>query len=449
MGLEGVTGKKPDDYEHDLAVSSRSDSSLRWPVFMGVAAAVISLGGLICWSYVVTISSAVIVPGTVVVNSGRKYIQHISGGTIKSIDVYDGEAVKAGQVLICLDTAALDIAYGSLERLYAMNIAAQIRLRAEQDNLSFVVFPQQVTDVDRVTWMEAKRDQGKLFQTRRASLTARNDTLKSDGEEAALVVKSIDEQVEAQRVRINLTEQELATARSLAQSGYDTRHHVLEISRSLAEYEIELVSLHSRELDARQNTEHDRLEALQSDASFSENAATDLQQVQREYADLSLKMKSVGQQLAALKIRAPVSGRVVNLAVHTLGGVIGAGATILELVPENDPLVLEADVRPDDIDNVTVGLPVDIRLAGFNGQKLPRLRGTVTRVSADRLEDPVRGTAFFRIRAEVGQEGLAEIGIHELKAGMVVTLMIEKGQQTPIEYLVSPLVMFFTRALKS
>ena len=330
-----------------------------------------------------------------------------------------------------------------------MNVGAQLRLRAEQDDSNLVSFPRQINDVDKVIWMEAERDQNKLFQARRASLTARNDTLKSDGDEAALVVESIDEQVEAQRVRINLTEQELATARSLAQSGYDTRHHVLEISRSLAEYQIELASLHSRELDARQNTEHDRLEAVQANASFSENAGVDLQQAQREYADLSLKMKSVSQQMAALKVRAPVSGRVVNLAVHTVGGVVGAGATILELVPENDPLVLEADVRPDDIDNVIVGLPVDIRLAGFNGQKLPRLRGTVTRVSADRLEDPVRGAAFFRIRAEVGQEGLAEMGIHELKAGMVVTLMIEKGHQTPIDYLVSPLMMFFTRALKS
>ena len=440
-------GSKRDNHGYN-SVGPQVTSSLRWPLLIGVIATIVSIGGLIFWSYVATISSAVIVPGTVVVDSGRKYIQHISGGTVKSIDVYDGEEVKAGQVLICLDTVALDTVYGSLERLVAINVGAQIRLRAEQDNANFVLFPRQIADVDVLIWTEAKQEQIKMFEARRASLVAKNDTLKSDGKEAALVVKSIDEQIGAQRVRIDLTEQELATAESLAQSGYDTRHHVLEISRSLAEYRIELASLHSRELDAQQNTEHDRLEALQAIASFSESAGADLQQAQREYADLSLKMKSIAQQVAALKVRTPVSGRVVNLAVHTIGGVVGAGATILELVPENDPLVLEAEVRPDDIDNVVVGLPVDIRLAGFDGQKLPRLRGRVTRVSADRLEDPVRAAGFFRIRAEVGPEGMADLGSHELKAGMVVTLMIKKGQQTPIEYLLSPLTTFFTRALR-
>ena len=117
-------------------------------------------------------------------------------------------------------------------------------------------------------------------------------------------------------------------------------------------------------------------------------------------------------------------------------------------MPDDDTLVLEAKVRPDDIEGVRLGSPVDVRLLGFNGQRLPRIVGSVTRISADRIEDPVHGTPFFRVRAEVNRDNLAKMGLHEFRAGLPITLMIREGQQSPLAYLTMPLLAFFSRPLR-
>ncbi len=442
--MDGIT--QPVSLEHSS--QSTLDVSLRLPVLFGSLAVLGSLGGLIIWSYMAIIASAIIVPGVVVVDSGRKSVQHVNGGTIKSIEVHEGQEVKAGQVLIRLDPDNLEFAYESLERLLAINVASESRLHAEQDGLREISFLNQPEFVSSSEWLNAKGEQVRLFSMRQTSLKVKVQTLRSDGLEALSVSDDVKDQASLQKTRILLTQQELANAELLARSGYGTRQRVLEVKRSVAELESELSSLQSKEVDTEQTFAHDCLAARQIVSSFAEDAGSDLQQVERDHADLLLKIRTLRQEMAGLDMKAPVSGRVVNIGVHTIGGVVIAGSTALEIVPDGDALVLEAKVRPDDIEGVTLGSPVDVRLTGFNGQRLPRIVGSVTRISADRIEDPVHGTPFFRVRAEVNRDNLGKMGLHEFRAGMPITLMIREGQQTPLAYLTSPLIAFFTRPLR-
>lgn len=423
-------------------------SSLVRPLLIGITSILISLGGLVLWSVTQEIESAIIVPGTVVVESGRKYVQHLNGGTLTSISVREGQEVSQGQILMQLDSASLDLANESLQRLLAMNQAAQVRLRAEQSTASSISFPAHSSGASYALWQDVCAEQGRLFQLRRATLTGRIDTLESDGREAQMIARAIDGQLQAQSIRIELTRSQLASAVILARSGAGSRERVIEIDSLLAELQGEMASLRSKSIEAESNYEHDALEVRQIIAISAESAGVELQQLRRDEVDLMLKIRTVEQQIEALDIRAPVTGRVVNIAVHTVGGVVGAGATVLEIVPKSDPLALEAKLRPDDIENVRVGLPVDVRLLGVEGQRLPRIVGTVTRVSADRLEDPIRATPFFRVRVEVAPTELRKMEPHEFRPGMSVTLMISQGEQSPIAYIVSPLLDFFTRALK-
>ena len=432
----------------ELANAMPPRISLMFPSILGILTILTSLGGLVAWSCVGSIASAVVIPGIVVVDTGRKFIQHLDGGVVQSLEVREGQEVKASQVLMRLDSAVIDIAATSLERLLALNVATESRLHAEQDGDAQPRFPNEITFIPTPVWDAAKQEQVRLFTTRHRSLQTKITSLKSDGDEAGVLAVSVESQISAQELRLSLTREELSHAVSLAVSGFGTRQRVLEVTRSIAELQGELSNLRSREADARQSVSHNKMQELQASATFQEDAALDLQQTLRDQAELLLKLRTVHQQKVALELRAPVAGKVVNLAVHTVGGVIGPGTTVMELVPDSDPLVLEAKMRPDDIEGVVVGLPINVRLVGVGDQQLPRLAGSVTRVSADRIDDTVHGNSFFNVRAEVAQAELRKLGTHELRAGMPITLMIKKGQQSPLAYLTQPIVSFFSRPLR-
>lgn len=423
-------------------------TTLRAPILLGVAAITFSIGSLIAWSCSTSIASATIVPGVIVVDSGRKDVAHLTGGIIQSINVRDDQDVVAGQTLATLDATTYDIAVDSLKALLALNTAQQIRLGCEQDNCSSLKFPKHIGLLDDLHWQEAQLEQQRLFAARHASLQNRVEDSRTDGSAALAVARSIHTQIQDEQLRVDLTQQELRTAELLATDGYGTRQRVIEVARAAAELRGELSELIVRREDALRGAAHEKLEVVHLQSAFLENAGADLQQAQREHAELLARLKTELQQRDQCIIKAPVTGRVVNLAIHTIGGVASPGASLLEIVPVKDALVLEAKVSPNDIENISPGLAADIRLAGLIGQRMPRLVGHVTNVSADRLEDQQQGKPFFRVRVEVPKVNLAGFGSFEIRPGVAVTLMIRKGEQTPVAYLLSPLVNFFTQALR-
>ncbi len=428
------------------AISSKP-TSLRMPAMLGLVSILASVGGLSTWSCVATLASAVIVPGTVVVETGRKSIQHQDGGVIKSIDVIEGEHVAAGQSLVTLDGNELHIASDTLRRLLAMNTAERLRLAAERSGSDKLDLPSDAAEPGAEPFREITDDERRLFQARRASLESKIHTLISDGEAATQTAANIDTQIRLQRTRVILMREELEEDQRLLNTHDASRQHVLEITRSLAELGGETEELISRADEARQRVKHNRLEALRTAAAFMESVDTDMQEAKKARLELVEKLNTVSEQIARLHIITPVSGRVVNLSVHTVGGVVAAGVTLLEIVPDHDPLQVEAEIRPEDVDNVVAGMPATISLTGFIGQKLPRLNGVVVRVSADRVDDPTKAIAFFRVGIAIPLRALSLLGSHPLRPGEAVTVMLCNGKQTPLQYLLSPVLSFFSKAM--
>ena len=415
----------------------------RMPTIVGLAAAALGAGGLLVWSCTTSIASATVVPGIVVVDTGRKYVEHLLGGTVKTIRVREGQEVAAGQLLATLDTAPYDVGIESLQVLLALNVGQQVRLECERLGCESLSFPDHVNLVDNERWRQTEIKQKQLFEAQTASLKDRIETAQADEAKSEAISESLETEVDAERTKISLTREELRIAMVLAHEGNGTQQRVIEVARAVAELENELAALHAQQISTQHDAKHEQLEIIQIRSAFAENAAVDLQQADREHAELVEKLKTEMQERSACSIVAPVAGRVVNLMIHTIGGIVTPGASLLEVVPNRDELVLDAKVSPADVESITPGLLTDIRLPGIIGQRMPRLTGHVTNVSADRLEDVQDGRGFFRVRVQISQADRLRMGSYELKAGAEVTLMIRKGEQAPLNYLVSPLAAFF------
>ena len=425
--------------------TGRTDN-IRTPILAGFAAVAIGAGSLVVWSCTTSITSSTVVPGVVVVDTGRKAIEHLLGGTVESVMVKEGQEVVAGQPLARLNTKSYDVAIDSLQALLASNINQQARLECEEHGCKTPFFPEHVDIIDDNSLKQARSVQESLFLARRNSLENRVEAAQVDEARSQIMSKNVDAEIEAETMKISLTRAELRVAGMLAREGNGTRQRVIEVARAVAELQGELSGLQAQEANLQHDVMHEQLEVIRLRSVFYENAAFDLQQADRDHEELTAKLKTELQERDSCLIVAPVAGRVVNLALHTIGGVVAPGAPLLEIVPTNDDLVLDAKVRPSDIENITPGVPADIRLPGMVGQRMPRLIGHVVNVSADRLEDPQGGQGFFRVRVVVSPENRVKMGSYELKAGADVTVMIRKGEQPPLDYLVSPLAAFFGRS---
>jgi HlyD family type I secretion membrane fusion protein len=374
-------------------------------------------------------------------------MQHPDGGVVQAINVRDGDHVEAGQVLLTLDGTRLRLALQTLRPMLSMNIAQSARLRAERSDRADIDFEGEAkSDIRIEEFPDILNGQIRLRQARRAALNGQIATLRSEGDQAHAAMEGLKQQALTQKARIQLLRPELEAAETLASTGSGTRNRVLQLGRQMMELQSELSSLEARASEADLKAKHADLDIDRARSSFIESVETELQTAKRERLETIEKLRSVSDQLERQELRAAVSGTVVNLTAHTVGGVITPGASVLEIVPDDDPLVVEAQVRPSDIEHLRPGLPVDIRLTGFDAKRLPRLTGTVSSISADRLIDRLRGTPYFQVRIQAAQT-MKQIN-RELRPGMAVDVMIFTGEQTVVEYLVDPLLSFFTQSMR-
>ena len=421
----------------------KENKGSRRAAYIGLSAIAISFACFMSWSLATAIASATVAQGTVVVVSGRKYIENLLGGTVEVIGVEEGQKVRRGQLLAKMNTDQYDIIITSMQALLASNVGQQARLTCEQLGCRTPIYPSKIEMVDDVRWHQAVIEQQAIFHAQTTSLSNRLDASQTNLAKARLEAPMISDELSSAKRRLALTSEELRTAMLLAQQGNGTRQRVIEVARAFAELQGEVINLQTKEVESQHEVKSEQIDIARLTSSFSEEAVVELQQVDREHEELVEKLATVLQQRKDCYVRAPVNGRVVNLSVHTIGGVVAPGAPLLELVPEEDKLVIDAKVSPTDVTSIKPGLPVDIRFPGLDGQRMPRLTGKITNVSADRLEDAMGGKPYFLVRAELPSINLLQSSSHELKVGTEVTVMISKGEQTPIRYLIEPLLTFF------
>lgn len=419
------------------------------PAIAGLTAVIAAFGSLALWSVLAPIASAAIAPGVVTVQGSRKTIQHTDGGVVREILVQDGDRVELDQALLTFDTTRLDNTVQTLRSLLAIKIAQKARLSAERDGAADVEFPTQPTySVDLASFPQATVEQRKLFIARREALEARVAATLGEGEQSAEASKGLRQQFLAQERRLNLTEAELRTAQELAKTGSGTLRRVLEVSRVVADIQGDLAGLSARAAEAERKVDSASLEARRVRTAFQEGVESEFVENTREQLDIAERLLNAHDQLKRSRLLAPTAGQVVSLLVHTVGAVVAPGVPLLDIVPDDDPLIIEAQVKPADVGRVKVGFPVEVRIVGMDGGRLPRLMGTVTMVSADRLTDRSRTNSFFAVHVKLSGETSEALGERKLRAGMGVNVMILQEERTVLQYLVDPTLSFFSQAMR-
>ncbi len=430
-----------------LASCDYPTASLRPPILLGFGAILFLFAVLGVWSSLAPLASATIAVGSVVVENNRKVVQHLEGGIVRTVLVNDGDYVAAGKPLIQLDDSRLVSAIQSLRPLLAINIIQRARLEAERTRAESIVFPDDQDGIVLGEFLQAQDEQTRNFKARRSALHDRIRLLEVEQHQSEASLAGLHQQLESSELRLGLVLQDLRVAASLAASGIGTRQRVRDLARSVAEQRSERDGLTTRMAETEQKIARSFVEADRTLATFMESVEAEIQQTNRDHLDLLDRYRSISDQLRRTRIEAPVSGRVVNLIVHTNGGVVGPGMPLLEIVPDEDRLLIEAQIRPADADAITPGLPVRIRIHGSEAHRLPFLLGSVLSISADRILDRQGGTPYFLVRITMPAEELKRLRQTDLKPGLSAEVMITKGEKTIIEYLVSPILNFFANAL--
>ena len=442
MTLRSTTPAQP-------ASRPASDENARPYIVAGLLTVVVLFGGLIAWSVTARIDGAVIAPGTVVVESNRKAVQHLEGGVIGEIFVREGDRVAAGQVLIRLDStieqANLTVVADQINELQAR----QARLRAEIDGASAIDYGEELLTQSETPKMRAILDgQTELFEARRATRAGQRSIFDQRIANFRDQIKGLKEQRAARSRQIGLIRDELKGVEKLNKKGLAPITRVLELKRQLTRIEAERAE-HTTDIARATNSIGEvKLQMIQVDRDLRETASTELRDIQARVQGLIERRVGAQARLARIEITAPQAGTVLALKAHTVGGVVQAGETIMEIVPGDDRLVLQAQVLPQDVNKVQAGQKSRIRLSAFDPQVTPEVFGTLINVSADKLEDRGRSQSYFVARIAIDEAELAKLGDVELVPGMPAEIFIQTGERVAISYLLKPLLANFERAFK-
>jgi HlyD family type I secretion membrane fusion protein len=401
----------------------------------------ILFGGFGTWASIAPLTSAAIAPGTVVVDSNRKSVQHLEGGVIREILVRDGDVVESGQVLLRLDGASVRAALASLQPMLTTNEAQKARLRAERDGLDEISFFQDLIAEAETNLATAQilAGQQRVFETRRNALQGEKALNANRLAQSRQRLSGLERQLAVKEREIALMAREFADQRTLMTKGYTTQRRVAAAERTVQQLESDNADLQSKVAETRVLVERYVLEDSQINKNFVEQVENELYKAEQESYQLLERTRAIQDQHTRLDVRAPVSGVVVNMVAHTVGGVIAPGSPILDIVPRNDRLMIEVQVRPADVDGVRTGLSADVRFPAFDGTEIPRLTGTVNTVSADRLIG-AGGAAYFLVRVQVDESELARLGGPALVPGMPAEVLINKSERTLLSYLLAPLI---------
>lgn len=405
-----------------------------------------AFAGFAGWAVTAPLASAVTASGVVAVDGSRKLVQHLEGGVVREILVRDGAMVEQDQVLLRLDPtrarATLAIQQGALDAALLL----EARLIAERDGAD-LRFPEALAARSAEPTMTAMmRAQAGVFAARRASMEGQRSILRQRIMQHEEEIRGLQAQLAARETQVGLIEEELVALRGLLRKGLAERTKVLMLERDAARIKGERGERISDIARTRNAIGSAQIELLQLDRTFQEKVAAEIRDVQTQIADLRERVGAAEQVLAHIDIRAPVTGSAVGLSAHTVGGVIKPGDTILEIVPQDSRLIVEAQLSPGDIDNVVVGQTAEIRLTGLKQRTTPTLGGRLEYVSADRLTDPRSGAPYFLARIDAAPAEIARMGPIVLQPGMPADVMIRQRDRTALDYLLQPVTDAMARA---
>ncbi|WP_434998628.1 HlyD family type I secretion periplasmic adaptor subunit [Pectobacterium brasiliense] len=425
--------------EESMNQTARRDE--KRAVRLGWLLVLAGFGGFLLWALFAPLDKGVMVNGSVVISGNRKVVQHNQGGIVDKIQVKDGDRVEAGQILLTLNEVDARSASEGLDGQYLQLVAREGRLLAEQQRLSDMVM------TPRLQPLAGKPEMSVITALQRDLLRSRQQSLKLEAEGMRTSIAGMEASLSAQRQVMSskqkqreTLEQQLQGLRSLAAENYVPRNKMLENERLLAQLNGDIAQLAGDINRTRRDIEQQTLLIAQRQQEYDKEVNSELADVRALLSDVGSKKEKADFNLANIQMRAPVSGTVVGLKVFTEGGVIAPGQTLLEIVPDDQPLFVDARLPVELVDKVWPGLSVELQFVAFNQSTTPRVAGTVELLSADRLVDERDGSPYYSLRVQVDEAGKRALEGLEVKPGMPVQGFVRTGERSFVNYLFKPLM---------
>jgi HlyD family type I secretion membrane fusion protein len=440
--------QRPESAANPSALAVPDADYLR-PVRLGLWILLVGFGGFLAWAILAPLDEGVPAPGVVSVESKRKRIDHLSGGIIERILVREGEHVVAGQELLVLNQTQARAALNAVEGQWRVGLATEARLKAERDAARAITFPDELLTAQGEPDVTATmRGQQELFRARRSALEGELAIIRESVRGLEEQIASVEQLLRGRETQVALFHEQLASYRKLNKDGYISRNQLIDTERQLAEVQTKQSEDLSNIAAVKARLAEFRMRASQRQIEYRREVESQLSDVQKDLGTLGERLTAQRDVHVRLAIVAPVAGTIVDLAFHTVGGVIKPGDRILDIVPEGDDLIIEAQIPPQHIDRVHAGLDADVHFDAFMSQ-LTRLAvtGTVTVASADVLTDSRTGGQFYTVRVTVPSSELQKLGAFKLQPGMPATVIVKTGQRSLMVYLTRPLLRRFNAAL--
>ena len=384
--------------------------------------------------------------GVVAVSGSKQAVQHRDGGIVTAIHVSEGKQVTKGQPLLQVTAPELIAAERGATSQVITLLAARARLVAEAGRASAVDEPVeygQFIGSDKALAAQALHGQRMLFEARRSALGTERNVLGQRLRQHSEQVGGVRHQMRANKEQQRLIKEELAGLNELVGKGFVSKNRIREMERMASQLDGNYGAYQADTARTFEAMGETRLEIVSLDKHRLTEVAAELQEVQSRLDELQPKLLSLREQLARSTVRAPESGRVVGLTVFTVGGVIAAGATVMEIVPQDRDLIIEGKVSPTDADDLRLGMSTQIRFTALQERNLPILRGTISKVSADSLEDERTGQRYFKIEVVVPPAELSKVpsaaGNPRIRTGLPADVMIPLRKRTALAYIIEPL----------
>jgi HlyD family secretion protein len=431
-----------------------SDSKTKWttrtPVLVGFIGLLILVGGFGGWSVITKIEGAIVASGTVQVESFRQVVQHQDGGTVAELAIREGDAVEAGSVLMRFDDSAPRSERAIIQSQLDEFLARSARLKAERDTLTKMSFPSVLTDRSSadLELRDLMDGQQRLFNARRATLNEQFAQLKEQVAQFTNQISGLGVQLQSVLTQIELVSDELTSQEALLKKGLTQMSQVTSLKREHAQLEGRVGELEAASAQASGKIAETMIERLRLESLRREEAITSLRDISSQAAEMRQRIVAIDVVLSRLELRAPTSGIVYDLQIHTIRAVVRPAEPVLYIVPDAGRLVVKVRIPTVHIDQVHQGQVTALNLSAFDQRKTPVIKGVITKVSPDAFTDEATGETYYQAEVTPDPDALKELDHVTLVPGMPVEAFLQTAPRTPISYLLKPLTDYFTRAFR-
>jgi HlyD family type I secretion membrane fusion protein len=409
----------------------------------------IFFGGFGTWAVTAPLDGAVVANAVLKIEGNRKSVQHLDGGIVKELRVKEGDRVKVGDSLVVLDDTQARAEFEVLSQQYVVLRAGEVRLLTELANGSEPVIPAELAGrLDNAYVSVIWTGQIKQFESRRAAIEGQRSVIREKINQLQSQIAGTTAQVNSFTDQITSVQNEAESIAPLVEKRLLSRPRLLQLQRTAFGLEGQIADAQANIAKFRQAIAEQLLQIAQLDNDRLTDVTKDLRDTQAKLLEVIPKRTNAQAVLGRMEIRAPYDGQVVGLNMFSVGGVIQRGDKILDIVPDQEALTVEAQVAVEDISDIHPDMRAEVHLTAYKQRIVPIIHGDVVQVSADRLTEPKTNNPYYVASVRLDMAELAELPNIRLYPGMPATVMIPTQSRTAFDYLVGPLVMSFNRAFR-